>query len=69
MAYIPGDFAMPEPDSPDYPASLMAFNLLNDVLFEIVRTRNGASYGASAAMHGFTVSYRDIMIFKTTVPG
>jgi predicted Zn-dependent peptidase len=47
----------------------MAFNLLNDVLFEIVRTRNGASYGASVTMHGFTASYGDITIYKTTVPG
>jgi zinc protease len=69
LAYIRGDFAMPGPDSPDYPAAIMAFNLLNDVLFEIVRTRNGASYGASAAEHGFTASYGDITVYKTTVPG
>ena len=69
LAYVRGDFAMPGPDSPDYPAALVAFNLLNDVLFEIVRTRNGASYGASVALHGFTASYGDITVFKTTVPG
>ncbi len=69
LAYVRGDFAMPGPDSPDYAASVMAFNLLSDVLFEIVRTRNGASYGASATVHGFSASYGDITVYKTTVPG
>jgi zinc protease len=68
LAYVRGDYAMPTPDSVDYAPSLVTFNLLNDVLFEIVRTRNGASYGASATMHGFSASYGDITVFKTTVP-
>lgn len=68
LAYVRGDFAMPGPDSPDYAPALVAFDLLNDVLFEIVRTRNGASYGASATMHGFSASYGDITVYKTTMP-
>ena len=69
LAYVRGDFAMPGPESPDYAPSLVAFSLLNDVLFEIVRTRNGACYSVWAAMHGFTASYGDITVFKTAMPG
>ena len=69
LAYVRGDFAMPGADSPDYAPSLVAFSLLDDVLFEIVRTRNGACYSVWSSMHGFTASYGDITVFKTAVPG
>jgi zinc protease len=69
LAYVRGNFAAPPLDSPDYPALLVAFNLLNDVLFEIVRTRNGACYSVSSSMHGFTAPYGDITVYKTAVPG
>ncbi|HEY9595936.1 MAG TPA: insulinase family protein, partial [Spirochaetia bacterium] len=68
LAWVRGDFPMPAPDSPDFAASLVAFDLLSDVLFEILRTRNGACYGASAGLHGFDASYGDITVFKTTMP-
>jgi predicted Zn-dependent peptidase len=60
---------MPAPDSPDYPASLVAFDLLDDILFEILRTRNGACYSVEANVDGATASYGDITVFRTTVPG
>jgi predicted Zn-dependent peptidase len=60
---------MPSPDSPDYPASLVAFNLLDDILFEILRTRNGACYSVEANVDGATASFGDITVFRTTVPG
>jgi len=69
LAYVRGEFAMPDPESPDYAASLVAFDILNDILFEIVRTRNGAAYGAEASVEGGTASYGDITIYRTTVPG
>jgi zinc protease len=69
LAYLRGDFAMPGPRDPDYAASLVAFDLLSDVLFEIVRTRNGAAYSASAGVHGVEASYGDITVFKSSVPG
>ncbi len=69
LAYVRGAFAMPDPGSPDYAVSLLAFDLLNDILFEIVRTRNGAAYGADASVDGGAASYGDITIFRTTVPG
>jgi len=69
LAYVKGQFAMPAPDSPDYPASLVAFDLLDDILFEILRTRNGACYSVEANVDGATASYGDITVFRTTVPG
>ncbi len=69
LAYVRGEFAMPAPDSPDYPASLVAFNLLDDILFEILRTRNGACYSVEANVDGATASFGDITVFRTTVPG
>jgi zinc protease len=69
LAYVRGDFALPAPDSADYPAILVAFSLLDDLLFEIVRTRNGACYSVWSTVHGFTASYGDITVFKTAVPG
>jgi zinc protease len=69
LAYVRGEFAMPSPDSPDYPASLVAFNLLDDILFEILRTRNGACYSVEANVDGATASFGDITVFRTTVPG
>jgi zinc protease len=69
LAYVRGNFAMPGQDSADYAPSLVAFNLLDDLLFEIVRTRNGAAYSIGASMHGFTATYGDITVFKTATPG
>jgi zinc protease len=68
-AYVRGDFALPSPDSPDYPAVLVAFNLLDDLLFEIVRTRHGACYSVWSTVHGFTAGYGDITVYQTSVPG
>ncbi|HET6450655.1 MAG TPA: pitrilysin family protein [Spirochaetia bacterium] len=69
LAYVRGDFAMPDPSSPDYAPSLLAFDLLNDILFEIVRTRNGAAYGAEASVEGGTAAYGDITVYRTSAPG
>ncbi len=69
LAYVKGQFAMPAPDDPDYAPSLVAFNLLDDILFEILRTRNGACYSVAANVDGAAASYGDITVFKTTVPG
>ena len=69
LAYVRGEFAMPDPSSPDYAPSLLAFDLLNDILFEIVRTRNGAAYGAEASVDGGVASYGDITVYRTSAPG
>jgi zinc protease len=69
LAYMRGNFAMPGQDSPDYAPSLVAFSLLDDLLFEIVRTRNGAANSINTTMHGFTATYGDITVYNTATPG
>lgn len=69
VAYVRGNFALPSPDHPDYPALVVAFTLLDDVLFEIVRTRNGACYSAWSKVHGFTAGYGSLVVYRTAVPG
>jgi zinc protease len=68
LAYVKGQFAMPAPDSPDYAPSEVAFDLLGDILFEILRTRNGACYSVEANVDGASASWGDITVFRTTVP-
>ena len=69
LAYVRGQFAMPGPDSPDYATALVAFDILNDILFEVVRTRNGAAYGAEAGVGGGSSAFGSITIYRTTVHG
>jgi len=69
VAYVRGNFALPSPDHPDYPALVVAFTLLDDVLFEIVRTKNGACYSAWSHVHGFTAGYGSLVVYRTSVPG
>jgi zinc protease len=69
LAYVRADFALPSPDSPDFPKLQVAFTLLDDVLFEIVRTRHGACYSVWSGIHPFTAGYGDITVYKTSVPG
>ncbi len=69
LAYVRADFALPAPDSPETPGIQVAFTLLDDILFQIVRTENGACYDAWAALHDFSAGYGDLTVFKTAVPG
>ena len=69
LAYVRGDYALPPQGHADYPALMVTFDLLNDILFEIVRTRNGASYSVWAGTPGFKANYGSITIYKTAVPG
>ncbi len=69
LAYMRADFALPGPDSPDFPALQVALTLLDDVLFEIVRTQNGACYSVWTGIHPFSAGYGDITVYKTSVPG
>jgi zinc protease len=69
LAYVRADFALPSPDSAEFPKLQVAFTLLDDILFEIVRTEHGACYSAWSGIHGFSAGYGDITIFKTAVPG
>ena len=69
LAYVRADFALPSPDNPDFPKLQVATTLLDDVLFEIVRTRHGACYSVWSGIHAFSAGYGDITVYRTTVPG
>ena len=69
LAYMRADFALPSPDSPDFPQAQVAFALLDDLLFEVVRTENGACYSVWSGIHPFSASYGDLTVYKTAVPG
>jgi zinc protease len=69
LAYVRGDYALPPQGNTDYPALMVTFNLLNDILFEIIRTQNGACYSVWAGTHGFKANYGNITVYKTAVPG
>jgi zinc protease len=68
LAYIRADFALPTPDNPDFPKLQVAMTLLDDVLFEIVRTQHGACYSVWSGIHPFSAGYGDITVYRTSVP-
>jgi zinc protease len=68
LAYVRADFALIPPDSPELPRLQVAFTLLDDILFEIVRTQHGACYSVWSGLHPFFAGYGDITVYKTQVP-
>lgn len=48
--YIRGQFRAPAPESPDYPAIEAAMSVLDERLFEEVRTKRGLSYAVQAGV-------------------
>ncbi len=69
LAYLRGGFVLPPPDSSEYPAVLIALNMLDDILYDTVRTQHGAAYSVSARTYGLAANYGSISIYKTTEPG
>lgn len=68
LAYLLGAFSLPHPASPDNPAILIALAMLDDILYDTVRTQHGAAYGASVGRAGLAANYGMISIFKTSEP-
>ncbi len=69
LAYLRGAFVLPAPSAPDYPALLLAMTMLDDLLYDNVRTRHGAAYSVSVRDYGLAANYGTISIYKTTTPG
>ncbi len=55
--YIRGLFPTPGPGHPDYPALRVAIDILNDRLFEEVRTKRNLSYAVAAGLSGRRANY------------
>jgi zinc protease len=68
VAFVRGDFPVPNRNHADYPAIVLACAMLDDLLFEIVRIQHGAGYGVWANAFGFEQNYASIVVYKTTVP-
>ncbi len=68
IAYIRGDYEIPELNSPDFTTLQFAYSIFNELLFEVVRTQNAACYSVGAGPKGFKASYGAVTIFKTDKP-
>jgi zinc protease len=68
MAYVRGDFNVPAISDPDYTAYALSASILNDLLYDVVRTKYGACYTPMANGYGYRSPYGAIIIFKTSKP-
>jgi zinc protease len=68
LAYVRGNFPLPDPSHPDAAALAIANSMLSDLLFEVVRTQNGAAYSVWSGEFAFKANYGNITVYKTSVP-
>jgi zinc protease len=66
IAYVRGDFPIPAPGDKDWQAYALGASILNDLLFDVVRTKYGACYTPFASTFGFLNPYGSIGIYKTS---
>ncbi|MBU0926282.1 MAG: insulinase family protein [Spirochaetes bacterium] len=69
VAYVRGDFPIADPRSPDFPTLQLAFSMLDELLFSIVRTDHGACYSVWSKAFGFESAYGSLVVYKTDRPG
>jgi zinc protease len=68
VGYIRGDFSIPAVGSTDYDALDLGLNILNDILFDVVRSKYGAAYSVWGDIHGFLAPYGSLVVYKTNQP-
>ncbi len=68
IAYVRGNYPIAPVQSPDFTALQLAYSMLNELLFSIVRTEHGACYSTWATAHGFMDSYGSLVVYKTDRP-
>lgn len=66
--YMRGDYEIPDRLSPDFIKLHLAYSILDDLLFSIVRTDHAACYSVWCGIHGFNKSYGSLVIYRTAVP-
>ncbi len=69
VAYVRGDFPIADIKSPDFPTLQLAFSMLDELLFSIVRTDHGACYSVWSRAFGFLSPYGSLVVYKTDKPG
>lgn len=68
IGYVRGDFPIAAPDSPDFATLQLAFSMLDELLFSIVRTDHGACYSVWSRAFGFKNPYGSLVVYKTDRP-
>ena len=69
VAYVRGDFPIARRDSPDFVSLQLAYTMLDELLFSLVRTDHGAAYSVWAKAFGFASSYGSLVVYRTDKPG
>jgi zinc protease len=69
VAYVRGDYPIADARSPDFVTLQLAYSMLDELLFSIVRTDHGACYSVWSRAFGFASPYGSIVVYKTDKPG
>lgn len=68
VAYVRGDYPIADAQSPDFATLQLAYSMLDELLFSIVRTEHGAAYSVWSRAFGFKSAYGSLVIYKTDKP-
>ncbi len=68
LAYVRGNWVLPEMSARDKAALELGLSLLDDILFQVVRTENSACYSVWANLYDFQAKYACFGVYKTQVP-
>jgi len=68
VAYVRGDYPIADIKSPDFPSLQLAYSMLDELLFSIVRTDHGACYSVWSRAFGFLNPYGSLVVYKTDKP-
>ncbi|PKL24682.1 MAG: hypothetical protein CVV47_09620 [Spirochaetae bacterium HGW-Spirochaetae-3] len=68
VAYVRGDYPIADPRSPDFVTLQLAYKMLDELLFSIVRTDHGACYSVWSRAFGFYGAYGSLVVYKTDRP-
>lgn len=68
LAEVRGNFVLPAPSDPSYAACTLVSAMMNDILFDIVRTRNSAAYSTWLTVFGYQSNYGNVSAYRTNMP-
>lgn len=68
VAYVRGDYPIADPRSLDFVTLQLAYAMLDELLFSIVRTDHGACYSTWSKAFGFEAPYGSLVVYKTDRP-
>lgn len=69
VAYVRGDYPIADVSNPDFATLQLAYSMLDELLFSIVRTEHGAAYSVWSRAYGFKSAYGSLVVYKTDKPG